>query len=757
MRPFSLGPLLVTWPLALILAACLGILAPPWRKLRPFTGTCFAISLTFLLLTAGNPLWQLATPGQIAVMIDVSPSTRGASFRDSALLKRRLDQLLGDKPFSLIKFANRNIPTPELDTTEIPSDQTTFTPPPAHAIVLFSDGRFSLHDQSPPVYPVIDPLLQNPTDASITDIQTIGNQVAVTVTNNGPPRTLTLDGVSGPTTQLVEGNQTIIRQIDPTAAQITAFLSPADLWPENDSMSIRVPQRQLSERWWIGPSVPTGWTNLSPSQLPADPAGYLAPSVIVLNNLPADQLSPSTQAHLNQFVRDLGGSLVILGGDTAFASGGYEGTTIGELSPLASSPPVPSMQWILLIDASGSMSQSVDEPGQTRWSSATRALVNLLPGLPPADTISVGQFSDTLTWWSDGKTARQTALLDLPPPSAQPHGPTNLQPVLKAIASNVNPLPTQLILITDADVAFDEPAALAARLKKAGVHLNLLAIERGSGLAQLQTIVNITGGTLMPQNIPQQWATALRQLLIAALPQRLRHDATGVSFIGAASAIPGGTTAPWNVTWPKDHVTPIAIGKGSQFVAATWHVGLGQVLATAFSPTDAQTQSLVQLVASQPHDPRIQVSWRTGPSPRVTINAQDHGTYLNNLDLTLRLEAPHGQTPQTYLIPQTGPGTYELSLPPQPEAAIATVLHDNAIIDRMALPGWYCQEFSRLGNDIPALEELARRSGGSMILPSQTTPIQFNWPRRDYRLTPWLAMAAAMSLGVGLVAWRAGR
>src|SRR5258708_39647632 len=86
----------------------------------------------------------------------------------------------------------------------------------------------------------------------------------------------------------------------------------------------------------------------------------------------------------------------------------------------------------------------------TRWDELTSAMVRLIPRLPPADPVRVGQFSDTLRWWSDGKTVKETAQLRLPPPDALPHGPTNLQPVLEAIAATRCDLPRELILLTDA-------------------------------------------------------------------------------------------------------------------------------------------------------------------------------------------------------------------------------------------------------------------------------------------------------------------
>ena len=94
---------------------------------------------------------------------------------------------------------------------------------------------------------------------------------------------------------------------------------------------------------------------MAPEALPTGAAAYLAPAVIVLDDVAADRLSPEQQGRLRQCVRDLGGGLVLLGGGHAFAAGGYPGSALESLSPLASTPPRPTTHWMLLADGSGSM------------------------------------------------------------------------------------------------------------------------------------------------------------------------------------------------------------------------------------------------------------------------------------------------------------------------------------------------------------------------------------------------------------------
>ena len=447
-------------------------------------------------------------------------------------------------PHELFGFAGGNEPIdPAGPWNEIPADETVFSPVSSDAIVLFSDARFALPSASPPVYVVEDPALEEPDDAAVEDLQVRGRTATATVRNSGPTRTVTIAaGRSTASTQpIASGVVTVERELSAKASRVTADLNPADLWPENDRLETLISPPMASERWWIGNSAPLeGWRSFSPQQIPTDATSFLAPSLIALNDLPAEQISPPAQDRLSQYVQELGGTLLIIGGPHAFAAGGYQGTRLETLSPLASSPPTPAQHWTILIDSSGSMNGDA-APGISRWKAATNAAVALLKALPPEDEVDIGRFSDAIAWWSTGKSRKETTELPLPPSDASPHGPTNLEPALNSLAAQLRGnVPTNIILISDCDAQINHPVDLSAALQRSHAKLNVLAIGSGEGLSAIQQIAANSGGAVLSQNDPAKWIESAKKIVLSALPTPIENSSVNVEFIGPAKQIPGG-------------------------------------------------------------------------------------------------------------------------------------------------------------------------------------------------------------------------
>jgi hypothetical protein len=181
------------------------------------------------------------------------------------------------------------------------------------------------------------------------------------------------------------------------------------------------------------------------------------------------------------------------------------------------------------------------------------------------------------------------------------------------------------------------------------------------------------------------------------------------------------------------------------------------VAAIAVAEKSSTTAAISKLIAQPPRDPRFRVTWDMKPTLHVLVDAVDKGHFLNDLKLTLETWDPDSGIARTFPLEQAWPGRYEISAPSGQHPSIATVKEGEHIIDRTALAGWYAAQFSAVGEDRAALESIARQSGGRVILPGETAPNDFKFPKREIPITSWLATAGALCLATGLLAWKIQR
>ncbi|MGA2499426.1 MAG: vWA domain-containing protein [Tepidisphaeraceae bacterium] len=720
------------------------------------TRILLGLGAVLLAVAAGTPLWPRPVPQPVTVMVDVSPSTRGAAYRDPVALRKRLGQLLGSVPYEIIYFAQENrTEAPALVQDRLgdfPAEKTVFAPPPGRAVLLFSDGRFAPPRFSPPVYAVVDPLLIEPADAAVISIEARGDQLAVAVSNTAvDSASLSLSGERS-SVPVSRGQYTLSRPQRPGQTVLAQF-APVDLWPENDRLELPAVPPAQAQMWWVGAAAPAGdWKRMAPAELPADPAAYLAPAVIVLQNIHAEDLTEPQQHLLLQYVRDLGGAVVIVGGQRAFAAGEYPGTALETLSPLASSPPIPTLHWIILADSSGSMAEQSGDA--TRWDRARQAMVRLLPHLPPEDPVTLASFSERVTFWSRARSARETATLALP--AIQPSGPTNLESGLRDVIDRADAgMPAELLLLSDTDAPIEQPELLREAMLKKRIRLHVLVLgPNGRGEAALRDIAKATGGAVVAELDPAHWADAARKLFQQASAERLVAVPAKLRMVTTIDGFAETPPVPWNRTWLKRDATVLAENDSPAHepLIARWRLGAGQVVAAAYATS--QADRLAKLVATPPRDPRYKVVWKTGSAAGVYIEAAESGRAMNGLNLVVEFTNAAGRVVSKQPVAQTAPGYYEAAMEPPREPMFATVRLDARLLGRVALPARYASEFDAIGIDADSLKQLTARSGGAMIPPAQVSSIRFDAPVEPVPLGAWFAAVGGVCMAAGLARWR---
>lgn len=91
-------------------------------------------------------------------------------------------------------------------------------------------------------------------------------------------------------------------------------------------------------------------------QQPLDQVRLLEYSAVVLSNVPANLVAPEERQALAVYVRDLGGGLVMIGGDNSLGAGGWMGTPVEEVMPVSfdvkSKKQIPKGALVLVMHAS---------------------------------------------------------------------------------------------------------------------------------------------------------------------------------------------------------------------------------------------------------------------------------------------------------------------------------------------------------------------------------------------------------------------
>jgi uncharacterized membrane protein/Mg-chelatase subunit ChlD len=104
--------------------------------------------------------------------------------------------------------------------------------------------------------------------------------------------------------------------------------------------------------------------------LPHALSGYLEYDAIILDNVPGFGISVSQMEVLEQYVRDMGGGLLMVGGEKSFGAGGYYRTPIEKLLPVDMDVPtkmsIPSLSLVMVIDKSDSMGGSINNTTSSR-------------------------------------------------------------------------------------------------------------------------------------------------------------------------------------------------------------------------------------------------------------------------------------------------------------------------------------------------------------------------------------------------------
>jgi uncharacterized membrane protein len=419
-------------------------------------------------------------------------------------------------------------------------------------------------------------------------------------------------------------------------------------------------------------------------------AGY---DGIILSDVPAHRVGEARMAAIRDYVENLGGGLVMIGGMNSFGVGGYYRTPIEEVLPVKLKAPdqeeQQSSSLALVIDRSGSMAGQKIEICK----SAAIATAELLSA---QDSIGIYAFDSQVhevvpmtKVTSTNALANQISLLGS-------GGGTNIYPGMMMAREELNAQKTKIkhmIVLTDGQTSGQGYQALASQCHAEGITISTVAVGAGAQVGLLQAIAAAGGGQSYVTMDPTAITRIFTQDTMTHTGRMIREDAFEPSLVEAHPMLRDWIDgeAPPLLGYVKTNrkatsQIPLVTDTGDPLLAH-WRFGLGKV--TAFT-SDCKSRWAALWVTDWPGYSQLwsQILRETARSPQglnmdlrleergeevnIAVDlAEDAGTRRNGATVEADVfYVPANslgssmKTIATLALDQEGPGWYESSFRP---------------------------------------------------------------------------------------------
>ena len=497
-----------------------------------------------------------------------------------------------------------------------------------------------------------------------------------------------------------------------------------------------------------------------------DPSRLIDYSAVVLSNVAANLITEEEQSGLASYVRDLGGGLIMIGGDQSFGAGGWMGSPVEEIMPVSfdvkNKKQIPKGALVLVMHA-------CEIPRGNYW--GERVAVAAVKSLSSRDLIGVLSYR-----WTGGKDGPWDVPLQLVGNKTNiirkiknmqmgdmPDLDSIMRPGVEALIKATDVAARHMIIISD----FDPTPPKADLLKKMvdnQITCSTVAIGFGGHRIderKARNIAKTTKGKYYRTNkfseLPQIFikeARVIRRALINEIPFVPRLVNTLPQTVRGLS----GQALPQLLGYVVTTAKPLAeiplinrTSDGDDPILAHWQVGLGKTVVftsgmwpkwgTDWSnwPKFSKLWAQIARWASRQSDAAIfdVTTDLSGGRGKIRIEALDkNASAIDFLNIQGRLvrPAPDYESSPLRLL-QTAPGVYEAEFDARdPGNYLINLAYDSpggAGDGAVPLKGQmrtglsvaYSPEFRELQSNIPLLTELAARTGGKVLSPSEAASV----------------------------------
>jgi uncharacterized membrane protein len=488
----------------------------------------------------------------------------------------------------------------------------------------------------------------------------------------------------------------------------------------------------------------------TPQSHPLSVSELSAYDLLVLDNVPAFQLTHAKMENVEKYVRDLGGGVLVIGGSQSYGAGGYFRTPLERILPVDMRPParleMPHVALLFVIDKSGSMGAGSE--GNTKLDLAKAAAIAAADIMNPTDQVGILAFDANWDWALPFRQVGKGEWISEGLAALQSDGGTDLfKAMLEAhrVIAGKQAAIKHVIVLSDGLTDKANFHSLVGKMVRDGMTVSTVSVGNDADVQLMADIAKNGKGrgyvALDPQTIPQIFTT---ETLLISRDLLIEKPVTPaiVAPIGplkgiAPSSLP--SLRGYVLTYPKPR-TELLMRVDKDPLLVSWRYGLGRVMAFTSDlsgrwgrdwvswPGFSQWASqLARDTMRKFVDTGLQTDLRAdGEMIKVIADlASREGKFVNHLSVKANITAPN-QTSQQQTLQQTAPGRYEGKFMPAERGIHFISLYvegrgDEAPVPLTTVPyiAPYPKEYRELKPNLSVLSRLAEDTGGEMVDPEK--------------------------------------
>ncbi len=463
---------------------------------------------------------------------------------------------------------------------------------------------------------------------------------------------------------------------------------------------------------------------------------------ILIANVPADELGGNKMGMIHADVRDLGVGLVMLGGESSFGAGGYEGTPLEEALPVTMDIKQkkinPKGALVLIL-------HTCEFPDGNYW--AKQISKKAIETVNPQDEVGVLLYGNREEWLFDLRSAENKKALYAKIDQASPGDMPSFAPAMQLAHDafeKTDAMVKHMIIISDGDPSPPDPK-LIKDMAAAGITISTVAISPHSprDVDVMKYMAYETGGRyyfaenpeVLPRIFVKEAKVVKRSLIFNKKFQPLLMVSTEITKGIAQDEIPPLMAYVATTPKPMALVPMVSDNENHDPILAYWRCGLGK--SVAFT-SDASVNWGKEWVKWEKYKKfwTQTIRWASrkrdksdlkihseidGGRGRLIIDAVDsNGRFLNFLKLNGRIVNPdNGGAPLE--VRQTAPGRYEAEFDAKKTGvSIISIGYQNPQtggqgFDVLGVSVPYSAEHSVLAANIPLLRQAVAAGGGRLL------------------------------------------